>query len=172
MGFTMQVADAQILQEEVLQEVKPAPAEVSALKTQAETNAVAVMEFNMDSMKERTQILASIESFGFDSMQKSAKKNSLLKVTVGNLSKTGSEGGEISKGLADLHREIKDLDPSVIDFAKSGVLGKLFNPVRNYFEKYEKSENVISDIVTSLDKGKATLKNDNTTLALEEHDLR
>ncbi|MBC7960334.1 MAG: toxic anion resistance protein, partial [Vallitaleaceae bacterium] len=63
-------------------------------------------------------------------------------------------------------------DPSLIDFTKTGVLGKLFNPLRAYFEKYQKADNVINDIVVSLDKGKATLKNDNTTLEIEELSMR
>jgi uncharacterized protein YaaN involved in tellurite resistance len=72
----------------------------------------------------------------------------------------------------DLQREIKDLDPSVVDFTKKGFLGLFFNPVRKYFNRYQKSETVISSIMDSLAKGKDTLKNDNTTLALEQRNLR
>lgn len=172
MNFSMQVADVEVLQEEVLKEVKVVPEEEARLRQQAENNAVAIMDCDMDSLEQKKQILQSIEQFGMESMQNSSQKNSLLKVTVGNLSQAGSEGGEISRSLADLHREIKDLDPSLVDFTKTGVLGKLFNPIRSYFEKYEKAENVIADIITSLDKGKATLKNDNTTLSIEEQNLR
>lgn len=168
----MQVMDPKQLEKEVEQEIQAKPEEVSELKKQAETNALAIMDFDMDSLQDKKTILQSIDQFGMDSMQKSSQKNSLLKVSVGNLSKSGDEGGQVSKSLLDLHREIKDLDPSAIDFAKSGVIGKLFNPIRNYFQKYEKAEDVISDIVVSLDKGKTTLKNDNTTLALEEQNLR
>jgi uncharacterized protein YaaN involved in tellurite resistance len=68
--------------------------------------------------------------------------------------------------------QLKDLDPSLIDFAKTGFLGKLFNPLRAYFLKYQKADSVIADIVISLDKGKTTLKNDNTTLEIEQQTLR
>ncbi len=71
-----------------------------------------------------------------------------------------------------MQREIKDLDPSIIDFTKSGLLGKIFNPLRAYFDKYQKADSVITDIVISLDKGKATLKNDNTSLEIEELSMR
>ena len=64
------------------------------------------------------------------------------------------------------------MDPSVIDFAKKGILGKIFNPIRSYFQKYEKADEVISDIVASLDKGRTTLKNDNTTREIEQQALR
>ncbi|MDR2650171.1 MAG: toxic anion resistance protein [Clostridiales bacterium] len=172
MGFSMEVVDAIDLKEQVTAQVQAEPAEKVKLRHQAENNAQAVMNVNMDSLGERRQILQSIESFGIDSMKKSASKNSLLKTTVGDLSKSGAEGGLISKNLTDLHQEIKTLDPSGIDFTRTGVLGKLFNPVRAYFEKYEKSESVIADIAQSLDRGKSTLKNDNTTLELEEQNLR
>lgn len=172
MGFTMEIIDEKAVKEAVLEEVKVVPEELQKLQKQAESNAIAIMDFDMDSLAEKKGILQSVEEFGMDSMRKSSQKNSLLKVTVGKLSHEGSEGGTVSKSLMDLQREVKDLDPSAIDFAKSGMLGKLFNPIRAYFEKYEKAETVIANIMESLDKGKATLKNDNTTLAIEEQNLR
>jgi len=172
MGFSLEVADTADVQKQVAAQVQAEPEEAAKLRQQAEDNAIAVMNINMDSLDDRRKILQSMESFGLSSMKKSSEKNTLLKTTVGDLSKTGAEGGQISKSLMDLHREIKDLDPSGIDFTRTGVLGKLFNPVRAYFEKYEKSEDAIADVVQSLDKGKATLRNDNTTLELEEQDLR
>lgn len=172
MEFSMQVADAKALQEEVFQEVKVIPEEANQLKSQAENNVEAIMKCDLDSLAERNTILQSIEQFGFESMQQSSKKNGLLKVKVGNLSQAGNEGGEISKGLMDLHKEIKDLDPSLVDFTKTGVLGKVFNPLRAYFAKYEKAEDVIDGILKSLEKGKKVLKNDNTTLSIEQQSLR
>ena len=67
---------------------------------------------------------------------------------------------------------LKDLDPSVVDFAKSCLLGMVFNPSRRYFAKFQKADAVISDIIISLDKGKTVLKNDNTTLEIEQQTLR
>jgi len=96
----------------------------------------------------------------------------MLQVSVGNLSKLGGESGVVASSLVELQREIKDLDPSLIDFTKTGILGKLFNPIRAYFDKYQKADSVINDIVVSLDKGKETLKNDNTTLEIEELAMR
>ena len=171
-GFSMQVVDTEALQAEIKSEVKAKPEEVEKLRAQAERNALAVINCDMGSLKDKSSLLKSVEDFGMDSMRQSTQKNSLLKVSVGNLSKSGEEGGQVSKSLSDLHREVKDLDPSALDFAKSGLLGKLFNPIRSYFEKYEKAEDVIASLMASLDKGRATLKNDNTTLALEEQNLR
>lgn len=172
MGFSMDVMDTETIKKEIIEQVKPESEELTKLKTMADTNASEIMTLDMDSLEKRKSILQSIETFGMDTMQNSSKKNSLLQVSVGNLSKMGDEGSEVSKGLTDLHRELKDLDPSLIDFTKTGLLGKLFNPIRAYFERYEKADQVINDIIVSLDKGKATLKNDNTTLEIEQLDLR
>ena len=172
MGFSMEVTDTQAIKKEILEEVKPVPEEVAKLKALAESNVAELINVDMDSLEQRKTILKSVEEFGIGTIQSSAKKNSLLQVSVGNLSKMGTEGGAVAVGLLDLQREMKDLDPSLIDFAKTGIIGKLFNPLRAYFQKYQKADNVINDIVVSLEKGKTTLKNDNTTLEIEEIELR
>jgi len=96
----------------------------------------------------------------------------MLQMTVGSLSRDGDEGGVVAKGLMELHRELEDLDPSLIDFTKTGILGLVFNPVRAYFARYQKAESAIVEIIASLDKGKKSLKNDNTTLEIEQQALR
>lgn len=172
MSFSMEVANVAEIKNEVIEQVKPVPEEVAKLQALAESNVSEILALDLDSLDKKREILKSIESFGADSMRNSAQKNSLLQISVGNLSKEGDEGGYVAKGLMELHRELKDLDPSAIDFTKTGFLGKIFNPVRAYFAKYEKSETVIADIVLSLEKGKTTLKNDNTTLEIEQQSLR
>lgn len=172
MDFSMEVLDTDVIKKEIIDQVKPAPGEVSKLKELTDRNVASLIELDIDSLEDRRTVIKTIESFGMDTIQKSSKKNSLLQVTVGNLSKTGSEGGVVAKGLTELQREMKDLDPSLIDFTKRGFLGKIFNPLRSYFEKYQKADSVINDIIVSLEKGRTTLKNDNTTLEIEEIALR
>ena len=172
MTFSMEVVTPEKLKAVIEEEVKPEPAEVTQLKELAMNNVNAILALDIESFEKRSEVLQSIESFGMSTMRSSSEKNSLLQVSVGNLSKTGDEGGQVAKGLTELHLQLKDLDPSVIDFAKSGFLGKLFNPLRAYFTKYQKADSMISDIVISLDKGKTVLRNDNTTLELEQQTLR
>ncbi len=172
MGFSMEVTDTEAIKKEIVEQVKPVPEEVAKLKAMADNNVSEIMTLDIESLEKRKLMLQSIEAFGMNTIQNSAKKNSLLQVSVGNFSKMGDEGGTVAKGLLDLQREIKDLDPSMIDFAKTGLLGKVFNPIRNYFAKYQKADNVINDIIISLEKGKNTLKNDNTTLEIEQQELR
>lgn len=172
MSFSMEVVSPEEIKKAIEQEDKPIPEEVAKLKELADSNVAAIMELDVESLEKRKEILQSIDSFGLNTMKSSSAKNALLQVSVGNLSKTGDEGGQVANGLIELHTQLKDLDPSVIDFAKTGFLGKLFNPLRAYFLKYQKADAVIADIVVSLDKGKTTLKNDNTTLEIEQQSLR
>lgn len=168
----MEIVNTENLKKEVESEVKPVDAEVAEIKKQAETNATEIIALDLEKLDEKRKMLKTIDEFAMDTLQNSARKNSLLQATVGSLSKGGEDGSVVSNSLADLHREIKDLDPSFLDFTKEGFLGKIFNPIRRYFAKYERADGVIKDIITSLDKGKTTLKNDNTTLDLEEESLR
>ncbi|WP_310832995.1 toxic anion resistance protein [Paenibacillus pedocola] len=172
MSFTMEVPSAEKLRSAIAEEVKPEPEEITELKELAISNVSSILELNLESLEQRKAVLQSIDSFGMGTMRSSSEKNSLLQVSVGNLSKTGDEGGQVAKSLTELHLQLKDLDPSAVDFAKSGLLGKFFNPLRTYFAKYQKADAVISDIILSLDKGKTILKNDNTTLEIEQQTLR
>lgn len=172
MSFSMEVAKPEEIKAAIEEEVKPVPEEVVKLKELADANVEAIMALDIESLEKRKEIMQSIESFGIDTMRSSSNKNTLLQVSVGNLSKTGDEGGQVAKDLMELHTQLKDLDPSAIDFAKRGFLGKLFNPLRAYFLKFQKADIVIGDIVVSLEKGKTTLKNDNTTLEIEQQSLR
>ncbi|MEK5479669.1 toxic anion resistance protein [Paenibacillus sp. FSL R5-0407] len=168
----MEVVSPEQLKNAIEEQVQPEPEEVSELQLLASNNVNAILELDIESLEKRKEILHSIDSFGMNTMKSSSEKNSLLQVSVGKLSKTGDDGGQVAKGLTELHLQLKDLDPSVVDFAKTGFLGKIFNPLRSYFAKFEKADAVISDIIVSLDKGKSTLKNDNTTLEFEQQALR
>lgn len=172
MAFTMEVPDEAAIKSEVEEQVKPVSEEIAQLQAVAERNVAEILTLDIDEFAKKKYILQSIESFGAASMKSSAAKNSLLQVTVGKLSKDGDEGGVAAESLIDLNRELKDLDPSLIDFTKTGILGKVFNPVRDYFARYQKADSAIADIIISLDKGKTILKNDNTTLEIEQQALR
>lgn len=172
MSFSMEVASPEAIKVAIKEEVKPVPEELAKLREVAEKNVATIMALEIESLEKRKEILQSMDTFGLNTMKLSSDKNTLLQVSVGNLSKTGDEGGQVAKGLTALHTQLKDLDPSVIDFAKKGFLGVMFNPLRAYFHKYQKADAMIADIVVSLDKGKTTLKNDNTTLELEQQTLR
>jgi len=146
--------------------------ENSNLKTQGENNAIAIFEADLDNPTERESILKPLDDFGLAEMTKSSNKNQLLSKRFVDLNKGGSESENISDKLADLNMQMKDLDPSKVDFTKKGVLGDIFNPVRKYFSRYQKAEAAIGEIVTSLDHSSKVLQNDNVTLLAEENYLR
>jgi len=146
--------------------------ENSNLKNQAKDNAVAIFDADLNDPHERESILKPLESFGLSDMSKSAGRNEMLATRFVDLSKGGKDAENIGDKLAELDRQMKDLDPSKVDFTKKGFLGDLLNPVRKYFDKYEKAEGAISNIVESLDHSSKVLQNDNTTLLNEENYLR
>jgi uncharacterized protein YaaN involved in tellurite resistance len=169
--FTMTVFDPEAIAQTVAIEEKPVSEEEKKLREQAANNVRAIIEAD-DSLETRRKLLTPLEEFGLNTMRSSKTKNDFLAISVGKLAQSGEEGGVVSKGLMDLQKEIKDLDPSLVDFTKKGLLGRIFNPVRSYFAKYQKAESVIDNILTSLKTGKETLKRDNTTLEYEQASLR
>jgi len=146
--------------------------ENSNLKDQAQENAVAIFDADLNNPHEREEILKPLDNFGLKDMNKSATKNEMLSTRLVDLTKGGKDADNIGDNLLELDRQMKDLDPSKVNFAKKGVIGSLMNPVRKYFAKYEKAEVAIADIVESLDKSTKVLQNDNTTLLNEENYLR
>ena len=146
--------------------------EESNLRTQAGDNAQAIFDADLDNPQEREGILKPLDNFGLNEMSRSASHNEMLATRFVDLTKGGKDADNIGEQLLELNKQMKELDPSRVDFTKKGVIGNLMNPVRKYFAKYEKAEGAISDIVESLDKSSKVLQNDNTTLLNEENYLR
>ena len=170
MAFTMDVEAMD--KEEVVKELKPTTEQKTQLEQMADSNVKEIEKVNLDSLDERRNIASMIENFGKQDVERSAEKNRMLEKTLGELSKTGSEGSKVVDSLANLNREMKELDPSGINFTDQGFFGKMFNPVRNYFQRYEKADAQINEIINSLEEGKKTLVADNTTLEIEQASLR
>ena len=172
MAFTLDVVNPEEVKEKVEQELA-LPTEIKPeIAKAAEEKVQQIMAVNLDSFEDRKEFTTAIDTFGQDVVQKSEVKNEILSKRMAELSKSGTESGEVAKGLEELAVRMRDLDPSGIDFAKKGPFGKVFNPVRRYFDRYKTADAEIADIVKSLEKGKGTLKNDNTTLELEEASMR
>ena len=131
-----------------------------------------ILRTDIDNFQDRKELTKAIEEFGAEVVKKSSDRNALMKTRIGDLSRAGGESGEVAKGLEELSRQMKDLDPSGIDFVKRGPLGKVFNPVRAYFNRYKAADTAIAEIVESLDKGARVLRDDNTTLELEQASMR
>lgn len=146
--------------------------EKSNFQDQADKNAVAIFDADFTNPQERDSIIKPLDNFGLGEMTKSANHNELLATRFVDLTKGGKDADNIGEKLLELNKQVKDLDPSGIDFTKKGFLGSLMNPIRKYFAKYEKAEGAIANIVDSLDKSSQILQNDNVTLQNEEDYLR
>ena len=169
MDFSLDVVNPEEVKEKVEQELAIPETIDPAIQKAAEEKALQIMAVDLDSYENRKEFTGAIDTFGQDVVQKAEVKNNILAKRMMELSKSGAESGEVAKGLEDLAAHMKDLDPSGIDFAKKS---RFFNPVRKYFDRYKTADAQIADIVKSLEKGKTTLINDNTTLELEEASMR
>ncbi|MDR3153337.1 MAG: toxic anion resistance protein [Deltaproteobacteria bacterium] len=171
--FSLTVPDPAQIQQEILPTPPPAPEDQAKIKEQADKNATAIMECeNPDSEQSKT-ILAMMESFGMGNLvQVGTANNALMKTSLSELAKAGEGGDQVSKTLVSLQKEIKELDPSGVDFSRKGFLSIFSNPIKKYFSRYQKSENVIGSIVDSLENGKQTLIKDNGSLKNEQTSLR
>lgn len=102
MSFTMEVIRPEEIKHAIEEQMKPEPEEVTQLKELAASNVQAIMELDIESLEKRRQVLQSIDTFGMGTMRSSSEKNGLLQVSVGRLSKTGDEGGQVARGLTEL----------------------------------------------------------------------
>ena len=146
-------------------------AENDELRKQAQENVDAIIVSDFSLPVVRQSIMKPLEEFGKSGIARSAAKNKLLATRIKDFSQGGADAEDVGDNLAQLHMQIKDLDPSPLSFAKKGLLGRFFNPVRKYFAKYQKADSAISEIIKSLDSGAKVLKNDNATLLSEEQQL-
>lgn len=172
MGFDLEIPDPEEVKDLVKQQTAVTPAYASAVDSAANEKGEQIVNVNLDSVANRREITSAVNDLGSDIVARSAQKNAILAKRMGELSRGGSESGEVAKSLEDLAIKMRDLDPSGIDFVKTGPLASLFNPVRRYFERYKSADGEIADIVKSLDRGRTTLKQDNVTLELEEGAMR
>ena len=172
MAFTLDIPEKEENVKIVEEEVKLTPEEVAGISAESMEKGSEILALDMDSAESRADIRNAIESFGSDVVKKSAQKNELLKTRLSELSKAGEEGSAVASGLEELSRQMKELDPSGIDFTKKGIFGRIFNPVRTYFDRFQSADGAIADIVGSLEKGAGVLQDDNVTLEFEQASMR
>ena len=172
MGFSLELPKEEEIEKVVKEELQVPEKEKEVIADAALGKAQEVMDADIDSFETRKEIVDVINGFGTDTLTKTRNRNELLQKRMMSYNNVGGETSEVAKGLEDLTIQMKDLDPSGIDFMKSGRLGKIFNPVRRYFEKFNTVDQEISTIIESLEKGKKVLEDDNTTLEIEEASMR
>ncbi len=172
MAFTLELPAKEEIKKAVEAETAVDTATSLMISDASKEKGDEILRTDIDNFKDRQELTKAIEEFGTDIIKKSADKNSIMTTRIGDLSKAGGESGAVAKGLEELSHQMEDLDPSAVDFLKKGPLGNLFNPVRSYFNKFKAADSVIGEIMESLEKGARTLRDDNTTLELEQAAMR
>jgi uncharacterized protein YaaN involved in tellurite resistance len=170
--FILELPNEEEIRAKVAEETKPTDEKEAQITALVESTGANIVNVDLMSTESRHDCVAAIDAFGVETLKKSESKNAILQKRMYQFSEAGGETGDVSRGLEDLTIKMRDLDPSKIDFLKKGKVGKLFNPVRRYFERYKTADQEISDIIKTLDNGKKSLQNDNVTLELEQNGMR
>ncbi len=170
--FVLELPNEEEIKAKVVEDLAPTDEKKAQIDALVETTGANIVAVDLGDLNSRHDCVAAIDNFGVETLQKAESKNAILQKRMYRFSEAGGETGEVSKGLADLTIKMRDLDPSKVDFLKTGTLGRIFNPVRRYFERYKTADAEIADIVKSLENGKKTLIDDNVTLELEQSGMR
>lgn len=171
-AFTLEIPSVEEIQEDLKTELSLEEDEKVKIDASVKEKGDAILALDLDSMAERREFTGSINHFGNEIIEKSQRRNRYLGGRINELMVSCSDGGEIAKSLKTLSDRMKELDPTGIDFVRTGIIGKLFNPAHKYFERYKAADREIGAIIESLDRGRSVLKNDNTTLELEQMNMR
>lgn len=171
-GFTLELPSTEKIKEEIQIELTLQPEEKEVIDDSVKEKGAAILAVNLDSFDERREFAGVADSFGQDVIELSRKRTAVLSANISDLTRNGTNTGDVAVGIANLTSKMKNLDPSGIDFTRTGIIGKLFNPAKKYFDRFEAADREIAGILEVLNRGRSTLKNDNTTLELEEVSMR
>lgn len=170
--FNLSLPSNEEIKKEVIEATKAENKEIIEIQNSADQYVKNVMQLSSDDVVNKNQAVKAFEEFGVDLMKTSESKNKMLDFQIKSLYGKSEGGNGVANALLNLQKEVKDIDPSGVDFAKKGLLGKFFNPVKDYFAKYKKAGDVIENLVDDLQKGSDMLKRDNITLGQEMEAMR
>lgn len=156
------------VKEQVVEVLEVEPQRRTQLQEVAHQKVTELLAVDISTLEGRRSITSVIDNFGKEEVEASKSKNSLMQVRIGELSNDSSETGLVATSLLELNKQVKKLDPSGLDFTRKGFLGKIFNPIHDYFDGYKKADKVIEEIIDKLKRGKKQLLNDITTLEIEQ----
>lgn len=168
--FTLSLPTEEEIKKEVEAKAKVDEKKAESLATAAEQQVQAVMSVDLSDVAQRSAVIKTIDNFGQDAVVASQRKNDFLAKRIATFKNDSDETGTVATNLTELSVQMRELDPSGIDFSK-GFKNKIMNPVRRYFTKYEKADHVIEGIITVISNGEKTLRNDNKTLLIEQQSL-
>lgn len=118
MAFTLDIPKKEEIKKVVEEETRVDTETSLMISDASKQKGDEILLTNIDNFEDRKELTKAIEEFGADVVKKSSSKNALMKTRIGDLSKAGGESGAVAKGLEELSQQMKDLDPSGIDFIK------------------------------------------------------
>ncbi|MGJ8638712.1 MAG: toxic anion resistance protein [Opitutaceae bacterium] len=146
----------------------------SEILAKADEFVTAVVAVDTQEPDDRAQKKALIDSMGVDIQRASAHRSKMLQQPIKQLSEKGADGGPVANSLISLKQEIDELNPNDIDFNVSGMAKALSwipgigNKLEAYFLKYASAQELIDQIIKSLEAGRDQLKRDNETLSQDQ----
>ena len=168
--FSLSLPTKEEIKTEVEEKVKVDEKRSEELVTAADSQVEAIMNLDLSDLSQKNEIIKTVESFGEDAIVSSNRKNDFLAKRIATFKNNSDETGVVATNLTELSVQMKNLDPTGINFS-DGIKNKLLNPVRRYFTKYEKADAVIEGIIEVISNGEKQLKNDNKTLLIEQQAL-
>ena len=177
---TLQVASAdQVRNELALTNTQSMPAVAEpTLEQKADSLVDSLLATPVESDGAKKSARTSVETLASDTASNAARMSEMLKQPIGNLSKRGSEGGDVANSLMNLKNKVEELDPAKFNFESGwlsrslGFLPGVGQPLKKYFTKYESGQTVIKSIISSLEKGRDQLQRDNMTMGDDQKEMR
>ena len=133
-----------------------------------------VLAVNTEEADDCAQKKALVDSMGVDVQRASSHRSKMLQQPIKQLADKGADGGPVASSLISLKQEIDELNPNDLDFSVSGV-AKAFswipgigNKIEAYFLKYASAQELIDQIIKSLEAGRDQLIRDNETLTQDQ----
>jgi len=159
-------------------EAAPEPDVDPELEAKANAFVDAVLSSGETDEDNQVQQKNLVDNFGLDLQKMASNRSKMLQQPINDLMKRGDDGGEVAKALVDLKKEVEELNPNEFDLNASGIskiLGKLpfiGSKLSRYFQKYASAQEIIDEIIKSLEKGKDQLVRDNKTLSQDQVTMR
>lgn len=120
----------------------------------------------------------AVQTIGAPIQRELAKQSKMLKAPMASLMQDAQDGGQVANGLLALQENVNEINPNKVDFTMSTIrrmLSKLpgvGTPMAKWFAKYQAIDQVINDVVASLEDGKSQLLRDNKTLKGDQGRMR
>jgi uncharacterized protein YaaN involved in tellurite resistance len=142
--------------------------DTSSARPEIVREASGLIEYIKNNDRE-TMSIKKIEDAGENAINLIQNKSKMLDKQIREFQANQGEGSPIAKELMMLQKHIADVDPTNVNFEKKGFLAKIFNPVKEYFEKLQTVNQEMDKITAHQEQGRKQLEQDNIYM---ENDIK